>query len=113
VLARTGVDPDGAKNQVEIAFQGLRYGLNASRAEDFEVALVVCAEANVLDLRVGPALLTAMLDDQVSLTRYRKRRDLPYVVAVVEDSGSEGFIYLQGLVEELYGSNEHLLRVGL
>jgi hypothetical protein len=113
VLAGTGVDPEGAEDEVEIPLQGLRDRLYTPRAEDLEVALVMRAKADVLNLRVRPALLAAMLDDQVGLTLYRQRRDLPYVIAVVEDSGSEGLVDLEGLVEELYGSNEHELRVGL
>jgi len=113
VLARTGVDPDGAKNQVEIAFQGLRDGLDAPGTEDFEVPLVAGAKTDVLNLRVRSALLAAMLNDQVGLARYRERRNLPYVVAVVEDSGSDCLVDLERLVEELKRCDDHELRVGL
>ena len=47
------VDTGGAKKQVKLFFQPLRYRIQAAGAGHFEIALVAGAQTDVLDLIVG------------------------------------------------------------
>jgi hypothetical protein len=113
VLAGCGVDPGWPEDEVEVPGYGLGNRLDAAGAEDLELALVGGAEADVLDLGVRATLFVVVLDDEVGLTLYGQWRYLACVLAVVEDARSDDLVDLKGLVEELNGSDEHGLRVGL
>jgi hypothetical protein len=57
VLAGDGIGLFGAEDEVEIALEGGDDGLDAAGAEDFEVSGVGGAEADVVDVGVGGAML--------------------------------------------------------
>jgi hypothetical protein len=97
VLARGVVGFGGAENQVEVAGEGGGDGLDAAGTEDLEVGAIACAEADVVDVATG----AAVLDDEVGFAFDGHGAKLADVGGVVEDSGSDGFVDLERLVYEL------------
>jgi hypothetical protein len=95
VLSGDGVGVFGAEDEVEIALEGGVNGLDAAGAEDLEVALVGCADADVVDVRVGGAVL----DEEVGLALDGQWAYLVDVGGVVQGTGSEGFVEVEGLVD--------------
>ena len=95
VLAGDGIGPFGAENQVKIALKGGWDGLDTAGAEDFEVAGVVGADADVVDVRVGGA----MLDEEIGLAFDGQWADLVDVRGVVQNAGGDGFVEVEGLVD--------------
>jgi hypothetical protein len=92
VLSGDSIGPFGAEDEVEIALDGGGDGLDATGAEDLEVAGVSGAEADVVDMRVGGAAL----DEEVCLAFDREWSYLVDIGSVVQ--GGEGFIELKGFV---------------
>jgi hypothetical protein len=95
VLSCDGVGVFGAEDEVEIALEGGVNGLDAAGAEDLEVALVVGADADVVDVGVGGAVL----DEEVGLAVDGEWTYLVDVGGVVQDAGGDGFVELQGFVD--------------
>ena len=92
---------------------GLGDGLDAAGAEDFEVAVISGAEADVVHLRSCTALFAAVLDEQVGLAFDRERGDLADVGGVVQRVREGWFRRSKGFIEELDRGDDHDLRVGL
>jgi hypothetical protein len=98
----------GAEDEVEVAGERGGDGFDAAGAEEFEVALVGGAQADVGDLLA----VTAVFDDEVGAAGDGERADLGDVGGVVERAGKDGFREEEGLFFELEGGDEHTLRVG-
>jgi hypothetical protein len=97
VLAGDGIGSFRAEDEVKIALKGGRDGFDAAGTEDFEVGMVASAEADVVDVATG----AAMFDDEVGLAFDGHRAKLTDVGGVVEGSGGDGFVDLEGFVYEL------------
>ena len=95
VLSGDGIGPFRAENQVEIAFEGGWDGFDAARAEDLEVSRVGGAEADVVDVGVGGAVL----NEEIGLAFDREWAYLVDVGGVVQDAGGDGFVEVEGLVD--------------
>jgi hypothetical protein len=85
VLTGLGICVSGAEDQVEVAFEGLRDGIEAAGAELLEVAFVVRADTDVLDEIAGSALL----DQQVGASGDLERTALGDVRSVVNGASGE------------------------
>jgi len=109
VLSGLVIDASGAKNEVEVAGEGLLDGFDAAGTEDFEAALKMGAKADVLDEVLG----AAVLEDEGGVALEGEWADLANVGSVFDHTGGEGFVELEGFVDELCGGDEHELRVGL
>jgi hypothetical protein len=109
VLSGLVIDASGAKNEIEVAGEGLLDGFDAAGAEDFETAFKVGAEADVLDEVFG----AAVFEDEGGVAFEAERADLADVGGVFDHTGGEGFVEFEGFVDELCGGDEHELRVGL
>jgi hypothetical protein len=94
VLAGDGIGAFGAEDEVEGAVQGGGDGLDAAGAEDLEVAGVGGADADVVDVGVGGAVL----DEEIGLAFDGERANLVDVGGVVQDAGGDGFVEVKGLV---------------
>ncbi len=92
VLSGDGIGAFRAENEVKIALEGGGDGLDAAGAEDLEVSGVGGAEADVVDVGVGGAVL----DEEVGLPFDGHRAYLMDVRGVVE--GGEGFVEVERLV---------------
>jgi hypothetical protein len=66
----------------------------------------MCTQPDVVHMRVG----AAMLDQKIGNAFDRKRAHLPDVGGIVEHAGSNGLIELKRLIDELEGSNQHILK---
>jgi len=93
VFAGDGIGAFGAEDEVEMSFERGRDGFDAAGAEDLEVAGVGGADADVVDVGVGGAVL----DEEVGLTFDGEWTYLMDVRGVVE--GGEGFVEVEGLVD--------------
>ena len=97
MLAGDGVGGFGAEEEVEVAGEGEGDGFDAAGAEDFEVAAVVGAEADVVDEVSG----AAVFDDEFSPAFYGEWAGLAEVGGVLEGSWGDGFVEFEGFVYEL------------
>jgi hypothetical protein len=118
VLPGLGVHAGGPEDQVELSLQRLGNRFNAPGAQNLKLAGIRGPQPDVLDLivtlRVTAAPFAAVVfHDQVGLALYGQLRDLADVGAVVQHTGSYGFVDRERLIEELNGRNKHELRVGL
>ena len=96
-LAGFGVGGLGAEEEVETAGERDLDGLDATCAEDLEGALIVGADADVLDDFLG----SAMLDDEVGFALDGERAELAGVGSVVDGLGSDLLVEFEGFVLEL------------
>jgi hypothetical protein len=92
VLTGDCIGAFGAEYEVEVALDGRGDGFDAAGAEDFEVARVGGAEADVVDVGVGGSVF----DEEVGLAFDREGAYLVDVGGIVQ--GGEGFIELKGFV---------------
>jgi hypothetical protein len=95
VLSGDGIGPFGAENQVKITLEGGGDGFDAAGTEDLEVAGVGGADADVVDVGVGGAVL----DEEVSLSFDGEWANLMNVGGVIKDTGGDGFVEVEGLVD--------------
>jgi hypothetical protein len=94
VLSGDGISAFGAENEVKIALEGGWDGFDAAGAEDFEVALVGGADADVVDVGVGGAVL----HEEIGLAFDGEWAHLMDVRGVFESAGGDGFVELEGFV---------------
>lgn len=102
-LFPVSVDGFGAEDEVEVAGEVFGDGLDAAGAEEFEVAVVDGAQANIFD----DFFMAAALDDEVSLAFDGERANLADVGGVLEGVGGDGLVEMEGLVLEVDGFDEH------
>jgi hypothetical protein len=101
VLAGDGISLFWAEYEIEVAGEWGRDGLDAAGAEDLEVAAVLGAEADVVDVGVG----AAVLDEEVGLAFDGERANLVDVGGVVQGTGGDGLVELKRLIDELERGN--------
>ena len=94
VFCQVVVGAGWAEDEVESAGDGGGDGVDAAGAEDFEVAVVGGAEADVVDVTAR----AAALDDEVGLAFDGKGAYLAEVGGVVEGAGGDGFVEVERLV---------------
>jgi hypothetical protein len=97
VFAGDGIGSFGAEDEVEVAGEGGGNGFDAAGAEDLEVAAVAGAEADVVDVHVG----AAMLDEEVGLAFDGKGAYLMDVRGVVQGTRGDGLVEQEGFVDKL------------
>ena len=112
-----GSDADGSGNQAGRsvgpgdAAEGedrRGHGLDATGAEQLEVAVVGRAQADVGDMLA----VAAMLDDEIGAAGDGQRTNLGNIRGIVERAGRDGFIEQERFFFELERGDDHALRVG-
>ena len=83
------------------------HGLDATGAEQLEVAVVGRAQADVGDMLA----VAAMLDDEIGAAGDGQGTNLGDVGGIVERAGRDGFIEQERFFFELKGSDEHVVNV--
>jgi hypothetical protein len=83
------------------------HGLDATGAEQLEVAVVGRAQADVGDMLA----VAAMLDDEIGAAGDGQRTNLGNIRGIVERAGRDGFIEQERFFFELKGSDEHAVNV--
>jgi hypothetical protein len=94
----------GTEDEVEFALHGNGDGVDAAGAEDFEVAFIAGAEADIADELVG----AAVFDEKVGLAVDGQGADLEDVGGVVDQAGSELLVDDKRFFFEIEGSNQHI-----
>jgi hypothetical protein len=102
-LTLIGVGSLGAEEEVELSGERCGDGLDAARAEEFEVAVVGGAQTDVRDLLA----VATVLYDEVGAANDGQRANLGHVGSVVEYARGDGFVEEERLLFELEGSDEH------
>jgi hypothetical protein len=103
--ALTGIGVDGLWTEDEVELSGERRvdRFDAARAEEFEVAVVGRAQADVCNLLA----VASVLDNEVGAADDGQRARLMDVGCVVEHALGDGFVEEERLDFELKGSDEH------
>ena len=89
-----GVGVFGAEEEVEAAGERDGNGFDAAGAEDFEVALVIGADADVFDDLLG----AAVFDEEVGFAVDGERAYLAGVGSVVDGAGGDGLVEEEGVI---------------
>jgi hypothetical protein len=105
-----GVSVSGlrAEDEVEAAGERRTHRLHAAGAEEFEVAVVGGADADVGDLLA----VAAVFNDEIGTAGDGERANLGDVGSVFEGAGRDGLVEEEGFVFELERGDDHALRVG-
>jgi hypothetical protein len=106
VLTEERIGTHRAEDKVEIADEGGGNRVDAACTQDFEVAGVLGADADIVDVGIG----AAVLDKKVCLTFHGKRAHLLDVGSVIEGTGSDGLLKFEGLIYELERGNQHIIK---
>ncbi len=93
----------GAEDEVEVALKSLGDGVEAARAEQFEVTMVPGTQANIFD----GLLVAAILDDEVGLAGDGEGTNLFDVGGVVHDADGDGLVEDERFVLEIDGFYQH------
>jgi hypothetical protein len=109
VLAGLIIHAAGPEDEVEVPAEELFDGFDAPGAEQFKRAGKVRAQTDIVDKVLG----AAMFDDQFGLALELQGTNLADILGIVDRPRCEAFVQLERLFDELYGSDEHGLRVGL
>ncbi len=97
------VDPGGPEKQVEMLIQPMGHRIEAAGAGHLEVALVGRAQANVVNLIVG----AAMLGEEVGTAAYRHAVQVPDTGAVIDGTGRNGLAEFKRLPFQIEHGNQY------
>jgi len=103
-FAGFGIGFLGAEDEVEFAFHGDGNGFDATGAENFELAFIAGADADIADKVVG----AAVFDEQVSLAVDGQGADLLDIRGVFDQARSELLVDDERFFFEIEGSNQHI-----
>jgi hypothetical protein len=103
MLRSVAIRADWAEKQVELPPDQVFDWLETARTRDFELALISCADANIIDHLVG----SAMFNDQVGAPVHGERVQLLDIWAVLNAAWFKGQVKIDRFALEIEDGEKH------